>query len=166
MDQTKEQLIQLAVNLRRRGIIAMTELNDVCPTVLGINIYEFLLLKSITTTASENSFSLLDVQNSQFISKSGVSKMLSILEKKGYLVRETDKNNRRKIIVTLTATGYKAIEHFDKIIDDYLTECINAVGDDSLQQLFALIDRLQQVNENIKEKMRDKYFKTNQTQEA
>ncbi|MCL1978331.1 MAG: MarR family transcriptional regulator [Candidatus Bathyarchaeota archaeon] len=165
MDQTKEQLMQLAVNLRRRGIIAMTEMNDTIQTLVGVSLYEFLLLRSVAKTDSESNFSLLDIQSSQFISKSGVSKMLSTLEKKGYLVRETDKNNRRKIIVTLTTTGYKAIEHFDKIIDDYLTEYINVAGEDSLKQLFAIIDQLYQVSKNITEKMRDKYFKTNQVKE-
>jgi DNA-binding MarR family transcriptional regulator len=149
----------MAVNLRRRGIIAMAEMNDV-QSVTGISLYEFLLLKSITKIDSANNFSLLDIQNSQFISKSGVSKMIGTLEKKGYLVRETDKNNRRKIVVTLTATGCKALEHLDRIIDDYLTEYINAAGEDSLKQLFAIIDHFQQVNESVKEKMKHKYFKT------
>jgi DNA-binding MarR family transcriptional regulator len=110
-------------------------------------------------------FSLSDITNSQFISKSGVSKMLSALEKKGYLVREPDKNNRRKIIVTLTTTGYKAIEHFDKIMDDYLTEFINVAGEDFLKQMFTLIDRMHQVRETVQEKMKSKYFETNQTKE-
>lgn len=91
--------------------------------------------------------------------------MLSALEKKGYLVRETDKNNRRKIIVTLTVTGHKAIEHFDKIMDYYLTEFVNVAGEDFLKQMFTLIDRLQQVSKTVQEKMKNKYFETKQTKE-
>ncbi|MDR2720645.1 MAG: winged helix DNA-binding protein [Nitrososphaerota archaeon] len=165
MDQTKERLMQMAVNLRRRGIIAMAEMNNI-PPVAGISLYEFLLLKSVAQTDSANNFSLLTVQTTQLISKSGVSKMLSTLEKKGHLIRQTDKKNRRKIVVTLTPTGFEAIKYFDRIIDDYLTEYINAVGEDSLNQLFTIIDHLQQVSESVKEKMKCKYFKTNQKQEA
>jgi len=143
----------------------MTEMNDVHIAGLDINLTEFLLLKNVASSDLEHHFNLSDITNSQFISKSGVSKMLSALEKKGYLVRETDKNNRRKIVVTLTTTGYKAIEHFDKIMDDYLTEFINVAGEDFLKQIFTLIDRLQQLRETVQEKMKSKYFETNQTKE-
>lgn len=165
MDQVKEQIMRLSVNLRRRSLIAMAEMNDARVVGLGINLTEFLLLKSVASSDLEHHFSLSDITNSQFISKSGVSKMLSALEKKGYLVREPDKNNRRKIIVTLTTTGYKAIEHFDKIMDDYLTEFINVAGEDFLKQMFTLIDRMHQVRETVQEKMKSKYFETNQTKE-
>jgi DNA-binding MarR family transcriptional regulator len=165
VEQTKEQLLQLSANLRRRNIIAMAEMNDTPVAGLDINLTEFFLLKSVASSDLEHHFSLSDVTNRQFISKSGVSKMLSALEKKGYLVRETDKNNRRKIIVTLTVTGHKAIEHFDKIMDYYLTEFVNVAGEDFLKQMFTLIDRLQQVSKTVQEKMKNKYFETKQTKE-
>jgi DNA-binding MarR family transcriptional regulator len=137
----------------------MTGMNKVAG--IDINLPEFLLLKRISKTDSEDNSCLLNIQNSQHISKSGVSKMLGTLEKKGYIIRETDKNNRRKIIITLTTKGYKAIEHLDNIINDYLTEYINAVGEDYLKQFFEIINHLYQVNENVMEKMLYKYFEAN-----
>lgn len=157
--------MQLTLKLRHTSMLAMAEMNAVCPIGVNITLSEFLLLKNVTNTTSEQNFNLLDIQNSQFISKSGVSKMLSSLEKKGYLVRETDKNNRRKIIVTLTPKGYKTIKHFDSIIDDYLTEYINAVGEDYLKQFFEMANNLFQVNKIVKEKMEAKYFKKKQVKE-
>lgn len=162
VDQIKEQLVQRALQLRHRSIVVIAEMDTVTQMELGISIPEFLLLKSTTKTGSENNFNFLDIQNSQCISKSGVSKMLNSLEQKGYLVRERDKNIRRKIVVTLTPTGRKVIEYFDSVLDDYLTEYINAAGKDYLEQFFVNVDHLFQVNESVKEKMRYKYFKTNQ----
>ena len=165
MDQIKEQLTQLTLKLRHNSIMAITDMTAVCPINTDITLPEFLLLKNIPKNTSEHNFNSLAVQNSQFISKSCVSKMLSSLEKKGYLVRETDKNNRRKIIVTLTEKGYKAIKYFDNIIDDCLTEYINAVGEDYLKQFFEMANHLFQVNQIVKEKIETKYFKTNQVTE-
>jgi DNA-binding MarR family transcriptional regulator len=162
MDQIKEQLVQRSLKLRHRSIITIAEMDMVTQIEAGISLPEFFLLKSTTKTDSESSFNFSTIQNSQCISKSGVSKMLTSLEQKGYLVRERDKNTRRKIVVTLTPTGRKIIEYFDSIIDDYLTEYINAAGKDYLEQFFEIIDHLFQVNERVKEKMRYKHFKTNQ----
>ena len=165
MDQIKEQLVQLTLKIKRHSILAIAEMDSIYPVGLNINLSEFFLLHNIAKSESENNFNLLDIQNNTYLSKSGVSKMLAALEEKGYLIRELDKNNRRKIVITITEKGCKAIEHLDCIVDDYLTEYIKAVGEDYLKQLFTILNRLEEVNENVIEKMKRKYFKTNQVKE-
>jgi DNA-binding MarR family transcriptional regulator len=165
MDQIKEQLVQRTLKIKRHGILAIAEMDNIYPVGLNISLSEFFLLHNIAKTNPEHNFSLLDIQNNTYLSKSGVSKMLSTLEEKEYLVRELDKNNRRKIVITITEKGYKAIKHLDSIIDEYLTEYINSVGEDYLKQLFTMFNHIDEVNEKIIEKMRHKYFKINHAKE-
>ncbi|MDR2700619.1 MAG: winged helix DNA-binding protein [Nitrososphaerota archaeon] len=165
MDQIKKQLVQLALKMRRHGILAIAEMDNIYPVGLNISLSEFFLLHNIAMTDSERNFSLIDIQNNNYLSKSGVSKMLGTLEEKGYLVRELDKNNRRKIVITLTDKGCKAIEHLDRIVDDYLTEYINSVGEDYLKQLFTMLSHLEDVNEPVIKKMKHKHFKINHAKE-
>ncbi|MDR0797146.1 MAG: winged helix DNA-binding protein [Nitrososphaerota archaeon] len=162
MNQIKEQFVQLALKIKRHSILAIAEMDNIYPVGLNINLSEFFLLHNVAKTASENTFSLLDFKNNNCLSKSGVSKMLGTLEEKGYLVRNLDKNDRRKLVVTVTEKGCKAIELLDSIVDDYLTEYINSVGEEYLTHLFEIINNLEKVNEKVIEKMKNKYFKTNQ----
>jgi DNA-binding MarR family transcriptional regulator len=165
MDQIKQQLVQLTLKIKRHGIFAINEMAHLSPVGLNISLSEFFLLHNIAKTIPKHNFSLLDIQNNHCLSKSGVSKMLGTLEEKGYLIREIDKNNRRKITLTLTEQGCKAVKHFDVIIDDYLTEYINSVGEDYLKQLFTIINHLEKANEKVIENMKHKYFKTNRAKE-
>jgi DNA-binding MarR family transcriptional regulator len=165
MDQIKKQLVQLTLKIKRCGILAINDMDNISPIGLSINLSEFFLLHDVAKTASEHNFSLLDIQNNHYLSKSGISKMLGTLEEKGYLIRELDKNNRRKITITLTEKGRQAVQYFDKIIDDYLTEYINSVGEDYLKQLFVILNHIDEVNEKVIENMRHKYFKINHTNE-
>jgi DNA-binding MarR family transcriptional regulator len=163
MEQIKKQLIQRTLKIKRHGILAIAEMDNIYPIGLNISMSEFFLLQNIAKTNSEHNISLLDIQNNTYLSKSGVSKMLSTLEEKEYLTRELDKNNRRKIIITITKKGYKAIKHLDSIIDEYLTEYINSVGEDHLKQLFTILNHIEEANEKIIKKMKHKYFKINNT---
>jgi DNA-binding MarR family transcriptional regulator len=166
MEQLKQQLVQLTLKIRRHGILAIAEMDNIYPVGLNINLSEFFLLHNIAKADSEHNFSLLDIQNNTYLSKSGVSKILSTLEEKEYLIRELDKNNRRKIVITITEKGYKALNHLDSIIDEYLTEYINSVGENYLHQLFALLNHIEEANEKVIKKMKLKYFKINDAQET
>ena len=157
MDPRQEQLGQLIFKIRNFGAIATARM-DTRPAGLDINMAEFFLMKRVAEMDPENKFSLFDVQSCLCISKAGVSKMLGALEKKGYLVRDIDRSNRRNIIITLTARGCEVIKRLEGIVDDYLTEYASSLGEDDLKQLILIIDRLEKASEDVREKLRYKYF--------
>lgn len=114
----------------------------------NVNMQELILMKGISeNTDWENNVSLSEIRKYLALSKATISQMLGTLEKKGYVKREIDKNNRRNIIATLTPEGqelltYKNIEYSQK-----LDRIISYLGTDDTQQFIYLVGRLVEVME-------------------
>jgi DNA-binding MarR family transcriptional regulator len=75
------------------------------------------------------------------VSKAAVSQMLSSLEKRDYIQRETDRDNRRKIIITLTKKGKAAVDIAEKNMDALLLCIIERFGEEDSRNLVRLLDR-------------------------
>jgi len=153
MEKTKEQLVQLFFRIRSFSITATARLETYaagCNTAgMDINLSEFFLMQKVASLDPDNRFCLQDIQESLSISKSGISKMLATLEKKGHLIRETDRNNRRNLIVSLTEKGRLAVERLEDPVDTRMSEYIALIGEDDLKLLFSIIDRMEEVNNQM-----------------
>jgi DNA-binding MarR family transcriptional regulator len=79
------------------------------------------------------------------VSKAAVSQMLGSLEKRGYIRRETDLDNRRKIIITLTKKGKSAIEKGQKRMDDLMTRIVERFGEKDARNFVRLLNRFMEV---------------------
>jgi len=86
------------------------------------------------TTAHDAMQSILSV------SKAAISQTLGCLEKKGYIERGIDRNNRRKIIITITETGAAAFEKSTDALDKLLVSLMNQFGEAKASKLIALIN--------------------------
>ena len=76
------------------------------------------------------------------ITKAAVSQILSSLEKRGLLIRNTDPSNRRNLILTLTFAGKAVLEEKDMEVDTRIGEIIRALGEDEAKQLTYLITKM------------------------
>ncbi len=75
------------------------------------------------------------------------SKMLNLLEEKGYVTRINSKHDRRTVYVTLTNEGdQKAVQIIEKL-DDFANTILNRFGDQNSQILFGLLEELYQIAE-------------------
>jgi DNA-binding MarR family transcriptional regulator len=75
------------------------------------------------------------------VSKAAVSQMLGSLEKRDYIRRETDRDNRRKIIITLTKKGKSAVDAAKKNMDALLLCIVERFGVENSRNLVRLLDR-------------------------
>jgi DNA-binding MarR family transcriptional regulator len=75
------------------------------------------------------------------VSKAAVSQMLGSLEKRGYIQRETDKDNRRKIVITLTQKGKVAVDTAGKNMDALMSLIITRFGEHDSRTFVDLLDR-------------------------
>ncbi len=66
---------------------------------------------------------------------------LRSLEAKGCILRSIDKNDRRRVLVELTAFGSKKVEELRKNLYDGAVYALNALGDDA-EEFIRLIDKL------------------------
>jgi DNA-binding MarR family transcriptional regulator len=75
------------------------------------------------------------------VSKAAISQMLGSLEKRGYILREIDRDNRRKIIITLTQKGKAAVDESEKALDVLMTHIITRFGEADTRHFIDLLRR-------------------------
>ncbi|EAH3832863.1 MarR family transcriptional regulator, partial [Listeria monocytogenes] len=97
---------------------------------------------SDNTLNSEENVGISDVKEFLSVSKPAVSQMLSSLEKRGFLVRDVDKNNRRNVIVTLTDTGREVLSVELENFNIKLKKIISHLGEDDVKQMIEIVNRM------------------------
>ncbi len=111
---------------------------------LDISMTEFTLMQAIrhNSLESKSNIDLTHVQKSLFITKSAISQMLGVLEKKGYINRDIDKANRRKLIVTLTEKGENALKCVEDVFDRRIERIIKQLGKEDTEQFIRSISKI------------------------
>lgn len=110
----------------------------------NITMSEFILMREVAenTKESYNSMALTEVREYLSVSKAAVSQMLNSLEKRGYIVREIDPNNRRNIIVILTEEGKTVFEKKNQEFYDRFEMVIRGIGEKDVSQFIAMINKM------------------------
>jgi DNA-binding MarR family transcriptional regulator len=83
------------------------------------------------------------------VTKAAVSQMLGSLEKKGYLTREVNRDNRRRIILSLTGKGAAFIEKTNAETEERLAGIISRFGKAKTRELITLVNRFSDITENV-----------------
>jgi DNA-binding MarR family transcriptional regulator len=87
------------------------------------------------------------------ISRAAVSKLLGDMEKNGYILREINKANRRKLSISLTEKGRAAIEEHEHKFMELFAEIVDRFGEKDMKQLIRLSSRFMDTIEEIKTEM-------------
>ena len=88
------------------------------------------------------------------VTKSAISQILGIMEQKGYVKREIDPADRRKIIVKLTPAGKAIEEEMKDYADSAFSEMISRFGESNTEQFISLINKLADVIEDMRREKR------------
>jgi DNA-binding MarR family transcriptional regulator len=83
------------------------------------------------------------------VTKAAVSQMLGALEKKGCLTREVNKDNRRRIILSLTGKGAAVLEKTRVETEERLAGIISRFGEANTRELITLVNRFSDITENV-----------------
>jgi DNA-binding MarR family transcriptional regulator len=104
-----------------------------------MNLASFTLLYYIKEHSGD--LSCEKIRQELSVTKPAVSQMLASLEKKGFLTRETNKENRRCIVLSLTEKGTSFIEKTEQETEKRLEEIIKRFGENETCNMIALINR-------------------------
>jgi len=140
----KEQLIRSMFRFKKVGMAFRPRID--------ISMGEIALMKGLDDRSSnpgKKNF-VSSVQKSLNITKPAISQMYNTLEKKGYITREIDTNDRRKIIVTLTPEGQEILKGMMGAADSLLNEVITRLGEEDTKQLIELFNRFVDVTESLR----------------
>ena len=113
-----------------------------------VNPGELMFLKQIHARKSSGDCSgnwLSSMSDCLHISKAAVSQMLGALEKKGFITRETNPDNRREIIVSLTKEGEKRMDEIQRSFDEKTDMLIERFGVEDTKELIRLVNKMTEI---------------------
>jgi DNA-binding MarR family transcriptional regulator len=122
------------------------------PKIQDVNLTELFVMAGISNNLflNKSSINLTEIQNITHITKGAISSMFTSLEKRGYVIRETDKTNRRKITVELTPEGERVIAEAQKQVDAMLEAILSRFGKEKSRQLVLLLNELSDITDEIR----------------
>ena len=83
-----------------------------------------------------------EISNQMNVSSARIAQMLNNLEKKGWIIREINPDDRRKILVNLTSAGRtEARERMQKIVK-LATKMLTRLGEDDAREYVRIMGRL------------------------
>ena len=111
---------------------------------INITMSEYILMREVAENTKDvyNPSALTEVREYLSVSKAAVSQMLNSLEKRGYILREIDPNNRRNIIVSLTEEGKTAFEKKNQEFYNRFEMVIRGIGEKDVSQFIAMINKM------------------------
>ena len=93
----------------------------------------------------DNQIDFSEMREFLCISKGAVSQTISTLEKKGYVTRETNKENRRKVDVKVTEKGLSVLKDARVDMDDMMIQILKKFGVDNTKELISLLNKFADV---------------------
>ena len=97
-----------------------------------------------------------DIQTDMHFSKPAVSQILNQLEKKGYIVRSIDPDDRRKINVTITESGSEITQKTNGYFESVMNEIVERFGENNCEKLCELLDELSVITDEVRRGIADK----------
>ncbi len=92
--------------------------------------------RKITSTEISNAFS---------ISRAAVSQFVSSLEKRGFILRTTSRNDRRKTYLEITEKGRETISETEKHLDGIFDTVKTKLGGERFETLICLLDDISKI---------------------
>jgi DNA-binding MarR family transcriptional regulator len=114
----------------------------------SVSIAEVLVLKSIKDHVFDSG--KITIPALLCVSRAAVSQMLGVMEKKGLIIRDINKDNRRKHLLTLTPKGNTLIEEREQKVMELLSGIIEQFGETKTKQFIKLSNRFMDIIETIK----------------
>lgn len=138
----KEAFMSAVMRFKRIDVCCVFKTKD-------IQFSELLILgkASAGCACNEKGISVSEIGQRLHLSKPAISQTLNSLEKKGYINREIDREDRRKIMVTLTAEGSHKLEEGIRGFDHKLDKTLEQFGTENTKELIELIDCLMNILE-------------------
>ena len=91
-----------------------------------------------------------EISNEVEVSSARVAAALNSLEDKGLVTRQIDKNDRRKILVSLTKTGKESAEKSQQAMVEKVTNLLLQLGERDAKEYVRIMGRLAEIAYSLK----------------
>ncbi|MBS0966142.1 MarR family winged helix-turn-helix transcriptional regulator [Acetobacter okinawensis] len=93
---------------------------------------------------SSSSMRQTDLARSLSLEAPSLVRLLDVLEKRGYVVRETDEEDRRSKLVSITSQGRHVADLVCRVADQVTARLMAGVSDPELEECCGVLDRVEQ----------------------
>src|SRR5690606_30010788 len=128
------------INLLYTHAIINNILNDALKP-FDISLQQFHVLR-ILRSQNDKPISLETLQELMTNKMSNTTRLVDKLIKKGYVIKEINKTNRRKIDITITQEGLNITETIDKVMDGTEEEIIGSLTNNETHDLIRLLGKV------------------------
>ncbi len=146
-DDLREQFVSLMMRCGKMNAM----LSSQCELQMTeMEILHIISGKDPLCTKEGVSLNAQGIQERLQISKPAISYTLNTLEKKEYIVREIDPNDRRRISIHITQEGLSATEQSMQQHTDMWERIVGEFGEEEMRQLTGLLTRFFAVMDGIR----------------
>ena len=111
---------------------------------------ELMLLRRLMLDSN-----LSEIREMLQISKPAVTHMLNSFEKRGYIIRSIDLNDRRRFDITLTSEGRQIVEDHKNTYENFFDDVFTRFGEKNTKDFIKLFNRFADVIDEVKEKRKN-----------
>ncbi len=138
-DDLREQFVSLMTKCGKMNMMFSSQ----CELQMNeLEILHIISGKGTRSCGEGVNLNMQSIQERLQISKPAISYTLNTLEKKAYIVREIDPNDRRRISVYITQEGQSASEQSMQQHTDMWGRILEEFGEEDMVQLTGLLTRL------------------------
>lgn len=98
-----------------------------------------------------------NIEKAMGISSARVAKIINNLENKNLIIRETDKEDRRKTLVSLTKDGYEFVEVKNQQMNFAITTMFDLLGDKDSEDFVRIVEKIKTNLPQIKKIYKEKF---------
>lgn len=131
---------QVVVNFLFTYGIVNGKLNDVLKP-FGVSIQQFNVLR-ILKGQKEKPITLTEVQERMINKMSNTTRLVDKLIKKGFVLKQINRKNKRKIDITITKEGLLFLDEISLLIDSTEQNIISSLTNDEAYNLIRLLDKI------------------------
>lgn len=131
---------KVVVNLLFSYGIVNGKLNDALKPH-DISIQQFNVLRILRGQKGKPA-TLATVQERMINKMSNTTRLIDKLIKKGYVQKEINKNNKRKIDINITGEGLSFLEKIDTLIDSTEQDIVKTLSNNEAQELIRLLGKI------------------------
>lgn len=131
---------EVVISIIHTTCLVNSKLNDVLKPY-GVSLQQFNVLR-ILRGQNQNPVTLSTVQERMIAKMSNTTRLVDKLSKKGYVEKKINKDNRRKIDISITNEGLLFLEEISKLIDSTEKDIISSLTKEEAYNMIRLLDKI------------------------
>lgn len=108
----------------------------------GLNMYQAMTLLYIAQYGHSRDVNQRSIERFLYLSNPGVSKIVSFLEKEGYVIRESDPKDSRSYLLRATEKGMTFAQELDRVLMEADREILSPLTAKEQETLMNLLSKI------------------------